>query len=984
MFQIKAPRYVSLFLIVIILIISFVIINAENIFNYKENGKIIEINKKKFLINELVEIRINLDDFENISIDLYTPNAIYKYPYPSNIIRYKPNIHGNYRILISKNKEIIASENFYVENTLESEREIKNYQNNEKNELDNNLLDKIDNNLFIEKENYSLGETIFIYLNSTENDTLLIDTPYGKFNYLDLKTNIIKFIPKTQGYYSLILKSKNNDKEKKINFFVDLEKNYGKNNNDYNLSQEEIIKNLSKNEINKNIIGEYKINNSNDYLSEIVEKTNFKIKNSKGYYLIANITLSNEKLRNVSFDTLSVLNIPNQEYNIEIDPKIRGIKKIKLKNVSFDGDFNLGLEEIENQKTNFKDIEKAIAIDPTNVNFSNGFIEINASSDVLLKCKDWNFTEQKCYGNFELIENLERGKTYLIEINSTDPAYYELGLASINTNKSLYKENETMQIWITALDYTGHLISNANISVKIITPSNQIFNYSTDYNISEIEKGIYELNFTTKEQGNYTIFANVYSNLINTTLFSYFSVLDNYDFEIIRKSPLTTDPWRDSFTTKLKIISNINLSNFNLTEKIPISFEIIETNAIITNDSNYYYLTWQISNNTEVNYTALVPFITPALYELQSYIVYELSNETNITKIFNEAKQWFLAVDPIMYAQSCQAQDNSVGQNTFASACDGIYPNSCGATGDLLTCNDGFYETTISANNNRWSGIRISAYDSTITDCISITNVQLCYEWWRDVGYDVARIAVDRNNWASPTTVTTTLPGTTANPGVICNTITGLEAWTCSNFDGTGTAAQAVAQVQRDASGGGNRNLYVDVLFFNVTYLRDYPPNITQNQPSSYYYNDTISPINLTFNCSAVDDIRVSNISLYITNLNNNSFALNQTCNIGTLTGSCQWTLLLATGNYTWNCLAYDNRTQGTWGLNRTIVINYTEPPKPLIHSYQCEINTLNNWQPCNSISYGNTILRVRTNCTTETGSITNASFLLYNLPDAT
>ncbi|MEM4397308.1 MAG: hypothetical protein QW757_01630, partial [Candidatus Woesearchaeota archaeon] len=1024
--EIKLPRFVSLVLVLIIVIISLILINAQNNpqininnqFNINNqlnlSNKIINLNKQEYKIGEIVEILINLDSYENINVDLYTPNAIYKYPYASNIIRYMPNSEGRYRILISEknqNKNIIATETFYVslsENNLNensnlneitkdiSSENITNINNKEKNNLlEDNLMDSV---IVIEKETYSLGEEVLIYINKSDLSTLklVINTPYGKFNYIELKTNFVKFLPKTKGQYSIVLNEDN--KNKKI-FVVDINntisniknKTDNENNNSFENEDKNKIINEKENEENKEIETDNNLISNNlipELLTEIKDKTSFKIKNSKGYYLIANITLSNEKLRNISFDTLSVLNIPNEKYNVEIDPKIRGIKKIKLNNVSFSGNFNLGLEEIDYQKANFKDLKKAIAIDPTNVNFTNGFIEINASSDVLLKCKDWNFTEQKCYGNFQLLENLEKGKTYFIEINSTDPAYYELGLASINTNKSLYKENETMQIWITALDYTGHLISNANISLQIISPNNEIFYYTTDNNITQIELGIYELNFTTKEHGNYTIFANVYSNLINTTLFSYFSVLDYYDFEIIRKSPLTTDPWRDSFTTKLKVISNLNSSNlslFNLTEKIPISFEIIETNALITNDSNYYYLTWQISNNTEVNYTAVVPFITPALYELKSYIKYELNNETeNFTKIFNEAKPWFLAVDPIMYAQSCQAQDNSVGQNTFASSCDGTYPGSCGATGDLLTCNDGFYETMASANNNRWSGVRISAYDSTITDCISITNVQLCYEWWRDTGYNAARIAVDRNNWASPTTVTTTLPGTTANPGVTCNTVTGLEAWTCDNFDGTGTAAQAVAQVQRDNSGGGNRNLYVDVLFFNVTYLRDYPPNITQNQPSSYYYNDTFSPINLTFNCSAVDDIRVNNISLYITNLNNNSFSLNQTCNISTSTGSCQWTLLLATGNYTWNCLSYDNRTQGTWGLNRTIVINYTEPAKPLIHSYQCEINTLNNWQPCNSISYGNTILRVRTNCSTESGSITNASFLLYNLPDAT
>ncbi|MFC1691826.1 hypothetical protein ACFL0W_06630 [Nanoarchaeota archaeon] len=69
------------------------------------------------------------------------------------------------------------------------------------------------------------------------------------------------------------------------------------------------------------------------------------------------------------------------------------------------------------------------------------------------------------------------------------------------------------------------------------------------------------------------------------------------------------------------------------------------------------------------------------------------------------------------------------------------------------------------------------------------------------------------------------------------------------------------------------------------------------------------------------------NISLYITNSTNQSFSFNNSCDVNAVSGSCNWTLSLANGNYTWNCLAYDSALLSDWGdNNRTVKINYTVP----------------------------------------------------------
>ncbi|MCK5283882.1 MAG: hypothetical protein KAK00_10875, partial [Nanoarchaeota archaeon] len=103
-------------------------------------------------------------------------------------------------------------------------------------------------------------------------------------------------------------------------------------------------------------------------------------------------------------------------------------------------------------------------------------------------------------------------------------------------------------------------------------------------------------------------------------------------------------------------------------------------------------------------------------------------------------------------------------------------------------------------------------------------------------------------------------------------------------------------------------------------------PTTTLNTPASNYYNDTSDTVNVTFNCSATDDNNLANISLYITNSQNQSFSLNQTTSISGTSNSTTWTLNLSNGNYTWNCIAYDAAGNSDWDDNRSILINYTAP----------------------------------------------------------
>jgi len=118
-----------------------------------------------------------------------------------------------------------------------------------------------------------------------------------------------------------------------------------------------------------------------------------------------------------------------------------------------------------------------------------------------------------------------------------------------------------------------------------------------------------------------------------------------------------------------------------------------------------------------------------------------------------------------------------------------------------------------------------------------------------------------------------------------------------------------------------NKTFYVD----NIS------PNVVLNSPN-YTYNDSGSPININFNCSATDNIPLKNISLFITDNTNSSFSLNSTTSLTGTSSSANWTLRLTNGNYTWNCLAYDLASNSNWSSNMSLVINYTDIYPPIIN----------------------------------------------------
>ncbi len=176
-------------------------------------------------------------------------------------------------------------------------------------------------------------------------------------------------------------------------------------------------------------------------------------------------------------------------------------------------------------------------------------------------------------------------------------------------------------------------------------------------------------------------------------------------------------------------------------------------------------------------------------------------------------------------AQSCTKENYSATPYNYALACTGTYPAACGggAGNDKISCYDGYNESAV-FGPSRYGGITATSYNSSVTNCSSITQVYACYGWYmNNSGSYTCTVQVSANGGSSFVNVTTTCPGT--SDSFTCTNVTSLQSWTCGNFFGP-SGTRAIIRDQINKSGSANHGVFTDALFFNVTY------NVTGVSPS--------------------------------------------------------------------------------------------------------------------------------------------------------
>ncbi len=164
-------------------------------------------------------------------------------------------------------------------------------------------------------------------------------------------------------------------------------------------------------------------------------------------------------------------------------------------------------------------------------------------------------------------------------------------------------------------------------------------------------------------------------------------------------------------------------------------------------------------------------------------------------------------------------------------SCDGSYPGDCAAAGDRLSCDDGQQELQ-ATEDGLYGGVLATYYDTSVTDCVLITHIDICYEWrtTRDDPTD-CEISIDNDNPDTFVEVVSSCPGTAGASG--CYDATSSETdWVCGNFFGA-SGERAEARAYMTSPNQRSSNTEVDQLWYNVTYQKAGFINGTLNEPST-------------------------------------------------------------------------------------------------------------------------------------------------------
>lgn len=169
-----------------------------------------------------------------------------------------------------------------------------------------------------------------------------------------------------------------------------------------------------------------------------------KIRDSKGQEIGAQITENKDK------------------GEVEVIANSGPVKKIvfyNLKNPS--SSIDLGIDEV-GVKDGFS---KVYAIDPTRLEFDNATVTVTATGTELYKCKDWNFTEQSCFGSWVPFKTgLIPGQEYTFTLTAADPGFGEFnGTVAESSTLSTTFVNKTVLTFNVPTSGTYTILASAEM-----------------------------------------------------------------------------------------------------------------------------------------------------------------------------------------------------------------------------------------------------------------------------------------------------------------------------------------------------------------------------------------------------------------------------------------------------------------------------------------------------------------------------------------
>ncbi len=133
----------------------------------------------------------------------------------------------------------------------------------------------------------------------------------------------------------------------------------------------------------------------------------------------------------VSMDSFALFST-NAKVSLQLSPKeVHPIREIQLKGVPSEQiteNFGLALDDVPETVNGERALPfvEIYAIDPTAIDFESAEVTVVAKGTELYKCKEWEFNEQKCTGEWVLFrKGLVPGEAYTFELTADDPGFGE-------------------------------------------------------------------------------------------------------------------------------------------------------------------------------------------------------------------------------------------------------------------------------------------------------------------------------------------------------------------------------------------------------------------------------------------------------------------------------------------------------------------------------------------------------------------------------
>jgi hypothetical protein len=143
-----------------------------------------------------------------------------------------------------------------------------------------------------------------------------------------------------------------------------------------------------------------------------------------------------------------------------------------------------------------------------------------------------------------------------------------------------------------------------------------------------------------------------------------------------------------------------------------------------------------------------------------------------------------------------------------------------------------------------------------------------------------------------------------------------------------------------------------------ISFTSNFPASATLNTPLDAIVIESSlgQAVNMSFNCSATNDINLANISFYFSG-GGNAWHLEEIQNVTGVTNTSIFSRTMNLGSYVWSCFACDYQDQCAWAVpNRTFIIQDTTPPIITIYSPQ-------------NISYNTTSIPLQVSANEATGT---------------